>query len=339
MASSPSLRQIAPMITLYDSAGAATDLAFDPPPLGCSESTIWIDLVGASEDEDRRVERATGLVLPRATQFGEIEPSSRLVVNGDVMMMSTPVLYREEDELHSTPVAFVLGRGRLVTIRSHELKSFTDFVASRQDAPALDGPVDVLLGLLDGIIARMADGMETVGAELDAVSRGIFQRAERDARAKPVRVERRLAQTLETVGRSGDTTSYARDSLLGLNRLLVFLANRGGNHISPGQHERIEVLRQDVAALGDYETRLTDKVQFLLDSTLGFINIEQNRTFKLLTMISVIGIPPTFVVGLYGMNFKNMPEYDWAWGYQWGLGLILLSVLAPVGWLKVKGWF
>ena len=80
-------------------------------------------------------------------------------------------------------------------------------------------------------------------------------------------------------------------------------------------------------------------MQFLLDSTLGFINIEQNRTFKLLTVISVIGIPPTFVVGLYGMNFKSMPEYDWSWGYQYGLTLVVLSIVVPVVWLKVKGWF
>ena len=92
-------------------------------------------------------------------------------------------------------------------------------------------------------------------------------------------------------------------------------------------------------SLNEYETRLTAKVQFLLDSTLGFINIEQNRTFKILTVASVIGIPPTFVVGLYGMNFKNMPEYDWAHGYAWGLGLIAISMVVPIVWLKVRGWF
>ena len=80
-------------------------------------------------------------------------------------------------------------------------------------------------------------------------------------------------------------------------------------------------------------------MQFLLDSSLGFINIEQNRIFKILTIASVIGIPPTFVVGLYGMNFKTMPEYDWSYGYQWGLGLIAISIIVPTVWLKVRGWF
>ena len=338
MASPPQVRQKGPMITLYDSVASARDVSGEAA-LALPDGTLWVDLIDPSDAEDARVERATGLVLPRAHQLAEIETSSRLVVEGDVLMMSTPVLYRADGVVHSTPVGFVLGRDRLVTVRAHTLKSFTDYIAGRQGAAPLDGPVDALLGLLDGIIARMADGMEAVGAELDGVSKEIFGITKLDANQKPVRIERRLAATLQTVGRSGDTTSYARDSLLGLSRLLVFLANKGGDRVTREHHERIEILRQDVAALGDYETRLTDKVQFLLDSTLGFINIEQNRTFKLLTVISVIGIPPTFVVGLYGMNFKNMPEYDWSWGYQYGLTLVVLSIVVPVVWLRVKGWF
>jgi magnesium transporter len=327
------------MITLYDSAVRPREVAPGTSALALPEGTLWVDLIDPSDEEDARVERATGLVLPRAQQLAEIETSSRLVVEGDVLLMSTPVLYREEGELHTIPVGFVLGHHLVVTVRAHALKSFTDYVEGRRGAVALEGPVDVLLGLLDSIIARMADGMEAVGAELDCVSREIFGLSHAEDRHKPVRTERRLSNTLQTIGRGGDTTSHARDSLLGLNRLLTFLATKGGDRITPDHRERIEVLRQDVAALGDYETRLTDKVQFLLDSTLGFVNIEQNRTFKLLTIASVIGIPPTFVVGLYGMNFKNMPELDWHYGYQWGLSLTLISIVVPVVWLKVKGWF
>ena len=325
------------MFTLYDHAASAREIPA-ATPLALPDDALWIDLIDPTDAEDASVERATGLALPRPNQLSEIEPSSRLVADGEVLMMSTPVLYREGDGLHTTPVGFVLGRGRLVTVRAHALKSFTDYVAGRQGAAPLDGPADALLGLLDGIIARMADGMEAVGADLDAVSKRIFGIAQRGGGQKPIRIERRLRETLQVIGRSGDTTSHARDSLLGLSRLLVFLANKGGERITRDHRERIEILRQDVSALGDYETRLTDKVQFLLDSTLGFINIEQNRTFKLLTVASVIGIPPTFVVGLYGMNFKAMPEYDWAWGYQWGLFLVVLSILVPIVWLKVKGW-
>ena len=326
------------MITVYDSAFKATQLSSGADPLILPPGTIWIDLIDPSDADDARVETATGLVLPRAHQLAEIETSSRLVADGDVLMMSTPVLYREDGLIHAMPVGFVLGRDSLVTIRSHTLRSFNDYVAGHKGGPPTDAPIHVLLGLLDAVVARMADGMEAAGAELDAVSHEIFG-YKHTAGMKANVIERELAKTLQMIGRNGDTTSYARDSLLGLNRLLGFLAHRGGDQLSHENRERIDILKQDVAALGDYETRLTDKVQFLLDSTLGFINVEQNRTFKLLTIISVIGIPPTFVVGLYGMNFKNMPEYDWAWGYQWGLLLIVLSMVAPTVWLKMKGWF
>ncbi len=329
------------MITAYDSATASHRIDAASGAVALPPGTLWIDLIDPSEEDDTRIEQATGLTLPSADQLAEIETSSRLVVEGDVLLMSTPVLFRHDGVVYTTPVGFVLGRNVLVTIRARDLMSFADYVAARQThaAAATESPIDVLIGLLDGIIARMADGMEAVGAELDGVSREIFGVADREARQKPNRIERKLSATLQTVGRSGDTTSHARDSLLGLNRLLVFLSNKGGKFVSAEQRERLEVLRQDVAALGDYENRLTDKVQFLLDSTLGFINVEQNKTFKLLTIASVIGIPPTFVVGLYGMNFKNMPEYDWAYGYEWGLFLVLLSIVVPVVWLRLKGWF
>ena len=101
---------------------------------------------------------------------------------------------------------------------------------------------------------------------------------------------------------------------------------------------RLQTLRQDIASLNDYDQQLNNKVNFLLDAVLGFINIEQNNGVKVLTIASVVGIPPTFVVGLYGMNFKNMPEYDWAYGYQFGWFLIVMSILLPLIWFRVKGW-
>ena len=234
----------------------------------------------------------------------------------------------------------MLSRDILVTIRARNLMSFTDYVAARQAhaATTTESP------------GRRADRSprryhRPYGRRDGSGRRGARWRLARNLRGRRFakRARSRTGSSASSVRRcrpwagAADTTSHARDSLLGLNRLLVFLSNKGEKFVSLAHRERLEVLRQDVAALGDYENRLTDKVQFLLDSTLGFINVEQNKTFKLLTIASVIGIPPTFVVGLYGMNFKNMPEYDWPYGYQWGLFLVLMSVVVPVVWLRLKG--
>ena len=97
-------------------------------------------------------------------------------------------------------------------------------------------------------------------------------------------------------------------------------------------------MRQDVLSLSDYDGHISNKVQLLLDATLGLINIEQNNIIKVLTIVSVVGIPPTLIASMYGMNFKIMPELNWSWGYPYGLALIALSAVLPLVWFKWRGW-
>lgn len=329
------------MITIYDNRGAMVVTPGDGAPETLPAATLWIDLHNETEEEAAYVEHVTRIRLPSRHRLAEVETSSRLAIDGDALVMSTPVLFRENGSVQTTPLGFVLDSKLLITLRSADLKAFADFMVRTRshDVQPLRSGADVFLGLLESIVDRMADGMESVGADLDKVSKRIFNAHAGGASNKPAKLEQSLHNILQIVGRSGDTTAHARDSLLGLNRMLGFVHANAEKRLSPETGQRLDTVRQDVVSLNDYETHLTDKVQFLLDSTLGFISIEQNRTFKLLTIASVIGIPPTFVVGLYGMNFKNMPEYDWAYGYQWGLLLVLLSVVVPVVWLKLKGWF
>ena len=101
---------------------------------------------------------------------------------------------------------------------------------------------------------------------------------------------------------------------------------------------RLQTLERDIASLSDYDVHLTNKVQLLLDATLGLINIQQNNIIKVLTIVSVVGVPPTLVASMYGMNFRYMPELNWTWGYPFGLALIVLSALVPLLWFKLRGW-
>ena len=109
--------------------------------------------------------------------------------------------------------------------------------------------------------------------------------------------------------------------------------------MTPELAARLDIVAQDARSLREFEEHLSAKTQFLLDTLFGLANIEQNNVFRVLTVVSVIGIPPTFFASMYGMNFKGMPEYDWTYGYAWGLSLIILSALAPAIWFKVKGWW
>src|SRR6202044_2952630 len=140
-------------------------------------------------------------------------------------------------------------------------------------------------------------------------------------------------------GEAGDHLSHIRDSILGLQRITPYALDKGQKWIDVSVQGRLKTVNQDLLSLADFEVHLTDKVQFLLDAVLGFINTEQNDIFKVLTIVSVVGIPPTLIASMYGMNFHNMPELSWRWGYPYGLVLIALSILVPILWFKRRGWW
>jgi magnesium transporter len=135
-----------------------------------------------------------------------------------------------------------------------------------------------------------------------------------------------------------DRLAKARDVLLGVGRVASFAGDVGRDWITKESRVRLDAVSKDVVSLSDYETRLSDKIQMLLDAVLGFISIEQNDLFKVLTIISVVGVPPTLLAGIWGMNFKNMPELNWAWGYPLAWLAIIASGLLPLAWFKIRGW-
>jgi magnesium transporter len=148
-----------------------------------------------------------------------------------------------------------------------------------------------------------------------------------------------LRDTLRTVGRIGDHVSKLREALLGVGRIVPYVSEMAHDWLPEGLGSRLRTLRRDIDSLRDYDGHLDNKVQFLLDATLGFITIQQNNIFKILTVVSVVGIPPTLMAGIYGMNFKYMPELTWSWGYEYALALIALSIIVPALWFKKRGWW
>ncbi len=192
--------------------------------------------------------------------------------------------------------------------------------------------------LVDSIIDYSADKLEHIQADMRTVSKAVFHRGKIERR-NIAREGRKLRDTVVKLGDTGERLSELRETLLALQRTLPFVVDRGGKWIGDDVAAQLKTASMDIQSLNDFETHLTDKVQFLLDATLGFINTEQNDIFKVLTIASIVGIPPTFVVGLYGMNFQNQPEFHWAWGYEWGWLMIIVSVIVPVAWFKWRGWW
>jgi magnesium transporter len=300
---------------------------------------IWIDLLNPTDAEKQFVAERAGVRVPSTEALSEIEASSRLFVDGEVIYLSTPVVAQAETiDASLSPVGFILTKSVLVTIRFAELKAFnvvSDLVTRDQSVTSSAG---VFTELLEAIVDRGADVLERLAGDLDNISRSIF-RGDPTQRQHTVRSNAALRRILFMVGSTGDRLALARDVILGIARIAPFVLSVRQNWIIPEFETRLGAVVKDVASLNDYEGHLSNKVQLLLDAVLGFITIEQNDLFKVLTIVSVVGIPPTIVAGIYGMNFKFMPELNWTWGYPFGLAVIALSALVPLVWFKWRGWF
>jgi magnesium transporter len=286
-------------------------------------------------DEAAQVAQETGLTVPTEASISEIESSSRLAVRDGTLYLSMTVVSRPETDPRSVPVGFVLSPDRLITVRFAPSRLFDHFMEQR-DIQANDGS-HVLIALLEVMVDRQADALERVKAELETISHQIFC-PEMAAASGRKREDAMLRATLVTLGRVGDLVSHIRESQVGAGRIVPYVESTAGPWLPQDLHPRLQTLRQDIASLNDFDTHLNDKLQFLLDATLGFINIAQNNVMKVLTVVSVVGIPPVLIAGIYGMNFKSMPEYDWSWGYAYGLAMIVVTALVPLGIFKWRNW-
>ncbi len=323
---------------LYVNTGLNPRRTLQPHAEPSLPAPVWIDLLSPTDEERSAAERLTGLRVPAQADLAEIESSSRLASEGQTLYLSTPMSYRSADGLSMTaPLGFVLSPDHLMTVRFTELPIFDQYAERFVGSASRSCSVAAFLGLLEAIVDRLADVLEHVGADLDAISRRVF-RPERTGRPNSARMDLQLRATLRAVGSAGEQVSKIRDSLLGVSRIAQYTNEVAGDWIPEGLRPRFKTLRQDIASLADYDIQLTNKVQFLLDATLGFINIEQNNSIKILTIVSVVGVPPTLMASIYGMNFKNIPELQWEYGYAYGLAVIVLSGILPLLWFKRRGW-
>ena len=193
----------------------------------------------------------------------------------------------------------------------------------------------VLVALLEAIVDRQADALEQVKAELETISHRIFCRRHGRGERPQARGRACCVDTLVTLGRVGDLVSHIRESQVSAGRIVPYVETAAADWLPKELQPRLRTLRRDIDSLNDFDTHLNDKLQFLLDATLGFINIAQNNVMKVLTVVSVAGVPPVLIAGIYGMNFKLMPELDWAWGYPYSLALIAVSTTDPAGHLPL----
>ncbi len=255
-----------------------------------------------------------------------------------MLYVSMPLTLQDEAAgFVPVPLGFILSPQVLVTVRYSEVHGF-DPVEVRVKKGLDQGSTSAFAALIDSVVDFAADRLEKLSSDLAAVSATAFC-----PKGSPGQVDKRVAgalrESLNAVGTAGDQLSRIRESVLGLQRIIGFVLKMAADWLSPEQKTRLVTAQQDLASLVDFEAHLSGKTQFLLDAILGFINTEQNDIFKVLTIVSVVGVPPTLIASMYGMNFHDMPEYSWRWGYPYVLALIALSTLLPILWFKRRGWW
>ncbi len=303
--------------------------------------TAWIDLVEPTRDERHATETFAGIVLPTPEEMDEIEPSELLYADDGARYMTARILCLSHTKRPKiTNVSFIRKGQVLVTVRFDEPKPFQAFAqrCQRSGLSAKD-PDAVFIGLIDSIVGRAAEVLRLAGDRIDALSESIFEQAGQRGRPET----REYQGTLVVLGTEGGRISKVRESLVSIELMLRFASQNGKARTIPDSGDddpsgHIGTMLRDISSLEAHTEYLSGKVQFLLDTMLGLVNLSQNDIIKILSVITVVFTPPTFFASMYGMNFKNIPEYDWAYGYQYGLVLMLLSAVLPYLFFRWKKW-
>lgn len=305
------------------------------PSLNLAEA-VWLDLVEPTPEEERAVESALGLEVPTREEMEEIEVSSRLYYEGSTAFMTALLpSHTEGDELLLAPVSFVLTDRQLVTVRYHEPRAFKTLPMRAAKAPVAGGDgASVLVVLLELQIDRIADVLERAGRQTNDLSRQVFQqRGSTPTKGTDFHV------ILSSIGRNGDLVSNLLDCLASLERMFGFLSHAIQQRKADRDiRSRVKTLARDCRSLIEHAGSLTQKVTFLLDATLGLVNIEQNSIIKIFSVAAVVFLPPTLIASIYGMNFEVMPELQWLLGYPFALLLMVVSAIAPYLFFKRRGW-
>ena len=324
------------MIVAYRSSGdrlVRMDLATER-----LRDALWIDLEAPTVAEEDAVEAAMGIDIPTREDMQEIEVSSRIYREGGVLFLTAQIVATvEARETEIGPLTFVVCPDRLVTLHYHDpgsIRFFADW-AARHDTRLTSG-IDALLGLLDAAVDRLADILEGEARKLDSLSKAVF------AAHRPTGKAETLASVLQRIGRAEEVNAKVAESLNTILRVVGYLSvsspSADGVNLSEAERPMALTLLQDLRSLTEVATTQSGKVRFLLDATLGVINIRQSDVIKIFSVVAFVFLPPTLIASIYGMNFKHMPELEWPLGYPLALGLMVFSALVPYAIFRWKKW-
>jgi magnesium transporter len=296
---------------------------------------VWIDLIEPTAEEDRKVQDFVGALVPTKSDPDYTEPLEAVYAENGIRYMHASVLSEPDDTPDITGVTFVLTRAVLVTVRYHPASSFDLFCQKLcKSSPQALVPDVVALGLVNTVLNRSARALSEVGNNLDRIASAVFR-----PKGDQGQQNRIYSNTLNALAREDEKISNLRESMVTIERLLLFLLAEGRPSDAPkAVYEMTRAAVRDLESLEEDASFKAQKIQFLLDATLGLINLAQNDIIKLFSVLAVIFMPPTLIASIYGMNFRAMPELTWRWGYPLAIALMTLAAIGPYMFFRWKRW-
>ncbi|MFZ6674341.1 magnesium/cobalt transporter CorA [Undibacterium sp. Rencai35W] len=291
---------------------------------------IWVDLTDPNEEEREWVKSIYGVTLPGEDEVKDIEASARYYEadNGDLHLRTDFLIDDDDEPARTVTVAFILARDILFSVHTLDLPVFRLVRMRARSRPgSINDYKDVLLDLYATDAEYSADALEGIYQNLEEVSRAVLQKNFSDQDA---------AAALNAIAQEEDLNGRIRRNMMDTRRAVSFLMR--GRLLNADQFEEARQILRDIESLDGHTSFLFDKINFLMDATVGFININQNKIIKIFSVASVAFLPPTLIASIYGMNFKILPELQWDWGYPFALVLMLASAIAPFLYFRRRGW-
>jgi magnesium transporter len=305
----------------------------EPIPKG----SVWIDLLNPSSPEDKKVETHLGISIPTREEMHDLEPSEIIYTENGAHYMTARIICQSETNVPIlADVTFILTEAALVTVRYDEPGAFGIFL-NRVAKPGGCGmePEAVMEGLFEAVVDRAAEVLRGVGDKVDGASRRIF-----DGKSSDVEQGGAYQGVIRKIGQYEHIISNVRESMVSVERVLLFLSanykrpKKAASGFSPEWRTSI----RDVQAIEEHATFLSNKLQFMLNATLGLVSLEQNKIIKLFSVVAVVLMPPTLIASIYGMNFEKMPELKWEFGYPMALAMMVIFAILPYLFFRWKKW-
>ena len=289
---------------------------------------IWVDIIAPSEEERAWVTTTFSITLPQPEHLRDIEASARFYEENEELHVRSDFLRGKEIDTLSVIVAFVLSRNVLFSVHDQDLPLFRLFRQRTQGQPDLvEDSLDVLIDLYGSDVEFSADTLEEVYVDLGSIGSRVLNTSLGDKEA---------GEVLAKIAQSEYLNGRIRRNLMDTRRAISFLMRI--KLLKPNQFDEARQIMQDIDSLDGHTAFLFDKINFLMNTTVGFINVNQNKIVRLFSVAAVALLPPTLIASIYGMNFKHMPELEWASGYPFALSLMVLSVAFPFWMFHRKGW-